>query len=229
MFADRGPWACDEAGCPATTVTCSMLSRVCHAGFSSLWKTLPSGIHRAAQIWQYCPVTCNRCADGHDATAAAGRRCPLFEGSSREDEARRKMIEQSIWAHQGWAHRTRSRLQGKKRVKPPRVDAHLVRWPAALSECGIILVSTTATMVPIQLHAAAHLRHVLKARGNSGPPCASGVMIGAFAPGIDGLLDAVTSSAAFDVVGGLALRRHAWAMRAAAWYVLSSTGLEPIG
>ena len=95
--ADGGPWECHEEGCPARLVTCQILSGVCGARFSDIWRKSPQGV-ASLQVAQACPLSCQRCISARleeerDAAYLAitgggsgSRRKPA--GQPRPDEAR---------------------------------------------------------------------------------------------------------------------------------------------
>ena len=67
LCADAGPWACDEAECPAPEMDCAALAAmgVCANGFGDVWDTPPAGT-AAALISDLCPRACGKCQVGAD-------------------------------------------------------------------------------------------------------------------------------------------------------------------
>ena len=61
--ADAGPWPCVEAGCPAPSVTCALLSQSCGARFESIWEVLPEPRLLGVAVRDECPDACGLCAD----------------------------------------------------------------------------------------------------------------------------------------------------------------------
>ena len=61
--ADAPPFACLEDGCPAASITCSLLSesRACGARFTDIWQTLPYEALSGPSIADLCPLSCGRC------------------------------------------------------------------------------------------------------------------------------------------------------------------------
>lgn len=60
---DAGPWPCVEAGCPAPTVTCAILSQSCSARFDSIWEVLPEPRLLGVAVRDECPDACGLCAE----------------------------------------------------------------------------------------------------------------------------------------------------------------------
>lgn len=80
---DRGPWACDEDGCPAPTLSCAALAShgACASTFADVWdKTPPLGTDGMA-IAQLCPRACGKC--GADARADGSRARQSVHAESR--------------------------------------------------------------------------------------------------------------------------------------------------
>ena len=57
---DGGPWPCDEDGCPAPTVECSVLAPACRYRFDAIWTRPPAGT-AARLVSDACPWTCGGC------------------------------------------------------------------------------------------------------------------------------------------------------------------------
>jgi len=57
---DKGPWPCEEDGCPSPMINCSQLKGWCTSKFSHVWDKPPTGFDQHL-VWQQCPVTCKAC------------------------------------------------------------------------------------------------------------------------------------------------------------------------
>jgi hypothetical protein len=60
--SDAGPWACEEEGCPASSLDCSMLASlgVCPTAFGHVWQQPPQGLANVL-VQERCPLACSRC------------------------------------------------------------------------------------------------------------------------------------------------------------------------
>lgn len=65
---DGGPWACEEADCPAPRIDCTMLAElgVCASRFSDVWEVPPKGLE-ATVISTRCLRSCRQCASAGSA------------------------------------------------------------------------------------------------------------------------------------------------------------------
>eukprot|EP00966_Prymnesium_polylepis_P051196 1185088-Prymnesium_polylepis.1 len=61
---DRGPWPCNEDGCPAPVIDCKRLKSNCDSMFTDVWRAAPSPETAGARIDEHCPVTCGKCQPG---------------------------------------------------------------------------------------------------------------------------------------------------------------------
>jgi hypothetical protein len=61
---DHAPFPCTEAGCPSRLVGCAVLAGSCEREFETVFDQLPSLAMEGMQIYELCPLTCQRCGAG---------------------------------------------------------------------------------------------------------------------------------------------------------------------
>lgn len=57
---DKGPWPCEEKGCPGPKVSCKDLRDDCTSTFSEVFASPPEEM-KEAKVWEQCPKSCDRC------------------------------------------------------------------------------------------------------------------------------------------------------------------------
>ena len=70
---DKGPWLCQEAGCPSGSVDCTDLAKSCGRTFGDIFREPPAGL-AGANISRECPRLCGVCAPMEDDDEARQRR-----------------------------------------------------------------------------------------------------------------------------------------------------------
>jgi hypothetical protein len=65
---DKGPWACQEDGCPSDPLGCDGLAELglCQNAFGEVWEASPPDGLGSELIAMHCPVACKRCVPAKD-------------------------------------------------------------------------------------------------------------------------------------------------------------------
>ena len=81
---DRGPWRCDEHGCPAERISCAALATQCASRFDKLWQMQPPAGTAGRFVWHECPVTCDVCgASSQERRCRAGSQARTLQSTSQ--------------------------------------------------------------------------------------------------------------------------------------------------